>query len=306
MVFTCSQYWLISLLYLSVNEECSHEGAKESSVFLFDTFKDAEKFTTTESSKLKQTFGPYPASLATRAFNAVQNIVQYLHEYNICSNKNDTRKSYYGKDSKFDINFHDKNLEKLFGEGDHETNSKPTEDFLFNSFQQNLHINNIPPTSVPSKSVASYLNANAASRKVQDNFLNTTVTTNGINTFSPSWLYEQCRDHLKQSPGTFNASDLTPAVFEILSSNKTNDSIQDELFELMGFEAFDLIQKILENRELVIQVAKIPLENEFDSSKYQNIDPTWKLHKPIPGSQVTIQVWLSNDSFNPFPANIPI
>ena len=290
MVFTCSQYSLISLLYFSVNEECSHEGAKDSSVFLFDTFKDAEKITSTESIKLKRTFGPYSASLATRAFNAVQNIVQYLPEDNIYSNKNDTRKFYYGKDFKFDINFDEKNFEELFGDCDGEPNSKPTEDFLFNSFQQNLHINNIAPTSVPSKSVASSLNANAASRKVQNNFLNRTVTTNGTNTFSTSWLYEQCRDHLKKCPGTFDASDLASAVFEILSSKKTNDSIQNELFELMGFEAFDVIQKILENRELVIQVAKIPLENGFDCSKYQNIDPTRKLHKPVPGSQVTIQV----------------
>ena len=289
-MFTCFQYSLIYLLYLSVNEECSHEGARDSSVFLFDTFKDADKITSTESSKLKQTFGPYPASLATRAFNAVKNIVQCLPEDSFYSNKNDTTKSYYGKNFKFDINFDEKNFEELFGECDDEINSKPTEDFLFNSFQQNLHINNIPPTSVHSKPVASSLNVNAASRKVQHNFLDTTVTTNGTNTFSTSWLYEQCREHLKQSPGTFDASDLASAVFEILSSNKANDSIQNELFELMGFEAFDLIQKILENRELVIQVTKIPLENGFDSSKYQNIDPARKPHKPVPGSQVTIQV----------------
>ena len=306
MVFTCSQYSLTSLLYLSVNKECSNEGAKDSSVFLFDTFKDAEKITSTESIKLKRTFGPYSASLATRAFNAVQNIVQYLPEDNIYSNKNDTRKSYYNKNSKFDINFDEKNFEELFGDCDDETNSKPTEDFLYNSFQQNLHLNNIALTSMSSKPVASSLNANAASRKVQDNFLNRTVTTNGTNAFSTSCLYEQCKGHLKQSPGTFDASDLTSAVFEILSSNKANDSVQNELFELMGFEAFDVIQNILENRKLLIQVAKIPLENECDSSKYQNIDPTWKLHKPIPGSQVTTQVCLSNDSFNPFLANIPI
>ena len=184
----------------------------------------------------------------------------------------------------------EKNFEELFGDCDDETNSKPTEDFLYSSFQQNLHINNIALTSVPSKPVASSLNANARSRKVQDNFLNRTVATNGTNAFSTSWLYEQCKGHLKQSPRTFDASDLTSAVFEILSSNKTNDSVQNELFALMGFEAFDVVQRILENRKLVIQVAKIPLENEFDSSKYQNIDPTWKLHKPIPRSQVTIQV----------------
>ena len=290
MVFTCIQYSLISSSYHSVSEECSHEGARDSSVLLFETFKDAEKITSAESSKLKQTFGPYPSSLATRAFNAVQNIVQCLPEDSIWLNKNDTRKPYYGENFKFNINFGQKNLEELFGECDDETISKSTEDFLFNSFQQNLHINNIPPTSVPSKPVASSLNANATSLKVQYNFFDTTVTTKGANTFSSSWLYEQCREHLKQSPGTFNANDLASAVFEILNSNKTNDSIQNELFELMGFKAFDLIQKILENRELVIQVAKIPQENGFDSSKYQNIDPTRKPHKPVPGSQVTIQV----------------
>lgn len=91
---------------------------------------------------------------------------------------------------------------------------------------------------------------------------------------------------MNQSDSALNVSDLTSAVFEILNSTKTNDEIQNELFELLGFDAFDLILQILEHRNDIITAA-IQTSN-FDS-EYQHIDPLRKVNKPLPGQQVTIQ-----------------
>lgn len=57
------------------------------------------------------------------------------------------------------------------------------------------------------------------------------------------------------------------------------------MFDLLGFDAFDLILKILEHRNDIIKAAT---QSKNEELEYQYIDPTRRMNKPVPGQQVTI------------------
>ena len=87
------------------------------------------------------------------------------------------------------------------------------------------------------------------------------------------------------------ADELTSAIFDVLSSSKSNDQIQNDLFDLLGFEAFDLIQELLTHRKDVVDVAcEPPSDPVLDAGdfQYQHIDPSRKREKALPGNQVIL------------------
>lgn len=45
--------------------------------------------------------------------------------------------------------------------------------------------------------------------------------------------------------------DLIDLLVDALKSNKSNDELQNELFELLGFDKFEIIQEILQNRKAI-------------------------------------------------------
>ena len=47
--------------------------------------------------------------------------------------------------------------------------------------------------------------------------------------------------------------EFTETLLKLLSSNKSAEALQTELFDLCGFERFDMIGAILENREALIR-----------------------------------------------------
>lgn len=82
--------------------------------------------------------------------------------------------------------------------------------------------------------------------------------------FSADWLREQCA---KQFDGA-SVEDMRAAIHDLLTSGKDDDALQNDLFELLGFERFDFIQSLLENRGNVIALGSAELEafSERDSS----------------------------------------
>lgn len=62
-----------------------------------------------------------------------------------------------------------------------------------------------------------------------------------------SWLIGECEKHASSSKG-LAADDLFSALFDMLSSERTNEEIQNDLLELLGFDAIELITKLLHER----------------------------------------------------------
>lgn len=58
-------------------------------------------------------------------------------------------------------------------------------------------------------------------------------------------------------------NDLVDILIGILKSQKSNDEIQNELFELMGFDKFELILEILENRKVLVKNLEMKEKREM-------------------------------------------
>ena len=61
------------------NEE-SPDTVECGAAFLFDIFKNVESIGQREATQLRSTFGPYPATAASKACQLVQRIVRWLPE----------------------------------------------------------------------------------------------------------------------------------------------------------------------------------------------------------------------------------
>lgn len=59
-------------------------------------------------------------------------------------------------------------------------------------------------------------------------------------------FYEQYKDTLQ-----FNAEEFTSTIHSILSSEKSSNELQNELVEVLGFDAFELISSLLDNRDKI-------------------------------------------------------
>ena len=68
---------------------------------------------------------------------------------------------------------------------------------------------------------------------------------------SSNWLelnYDKYGDILSG----FSGAEFCDSMYQILASTKTNNELQNELFELLGFEAFELISEMLDNRRTIV------------------------------------------------------
>lgn len=80
--------------------------------------------------------------------------------------------------------------------------------------------------------------------------------------------------------------DLVDTLIDALKSSKSNEELQNEVFEIVGFDKFEAIQKIFDNRKKIVQ--KIEIEERKNQLKMKN--STNNAHqKPVIAAQVTIQ-----------------
>ena len=108
--------------------------------------------------------------------------------------------------------------------------------------------------------------------------------------FTVNWLEEQ----LSQSDNS--AIGLSPYEFaltivDLLSSSRSSDDLQTELFDLLGFDRIELIQNVLEHRSDIVnshQKNKKTLKFEIANAAAANTNIA-ESNMPIFGCQVTVQ-----------------
>lgn len=102
-------------------------------------------------------------------------------------------------------------------------------------FQDTSFLNNIVPTASPS--------ASAAQGSFSMKFEKTEPqTSRGVGvTYDRNWMTKNIN------------VDLVEPLLVMLKSQKTNDELQNELFDLLGFDKFELILEILENRKVLLK-----------------------------------------------------
>ena len=60
-----------------------------------------------------------------------------------------------------------------------------------------------------------------------------------------------------ENPLGMSASEFAVTIVEMLNSSKSSEELQTELFDLCGFDRFDMIGAILEKRAELVQSFKV-------------------------------------------------
>ena len=211
---------------------------ESATVFVFTTLKDASHIGKSESAKLKSVFGAFPASAATKACHIIQNIILLLPEECLALiDKRNEKKleeplKEFGSDIKF-APFKSKvvSLDDALLSDSEDENVEIQMDFPIIKEQQ-----------IPSSGTSS----GEASNKDEIN---------------GSWLRNQCEHYFGNSSSDLSVLDLCSALFDILSSDRDNEAIQNEIFDLLGFDRFEFIQTLLANRHRIVIATS---ESAFD------------------------------------------
>ncbi|NXM38330.1 ASCC3 protein, partial [Gymnorhina tibicen] len=257
-----------------VGVENGQEAIESGAVFLFKTFHGKECVGHDETKVIKQMFGPFPSSSATAACNAMSRIASHFTEEQLTAliqmaeEQNGDNRVLFGKNIVFSFDMHDlDHSEELPVNG--ETDVQKNISLDYNKFLNNQldHLQNYCDEKSNLKSL----------EKVDDSFL---------------WC--EVGKYLKESqggnPGGPTTEDLCCTLYEILASTKSADELQNELFELLGPEGFELIEKLLQNRSLILERSlTCPNDNRFQALQEQCKKFIGENAKPNYGCQVTIQ-----------------
>ncbi|XP_063245781.1 activating signal cointegrator 1 complex subunit 3 [Prinia subflava] len=257
-----------------VGAENGQEAIESGAVFLFKTFHGKECVGHDETKVIKQMFGPFPSSSATAACAAMSRIASHFTEeqlralIQLAEEKNGDNRVLFGKNIVFSFDMHDlDHSEELPVNG--ETDAQKNISLDYNKFLNNQlnHLQNCCNEKSNLKSL----------EKIDDSFL---------------WC--EVGKYLKESqggnPGGPTTEDLCCTLYEILASTKSADELQNELFELLGPEGFELIEKLLQNRSLILERSlTCANDNRFQALQEQCKKFIGENAKPNYGCQVTIQ-----------------
>ncbi|XP_073192970.1 activating signal cointegrator 1 complex subunit 3 isoform X7 [Lepidochelys kempii] len=257
-----------------VGTENGQEAIESGAVFLFKTFHMKECVGHEETKAIRQTFGPFPSSSATAACSATCRIASYFTEeqltalIQIAEEQNGGNRVFFGKNIVFSFDMHDlDHSEELPING--EAAEQKTISLDYNKFLNNHleHFQNCYGDNSDHKSL----------EKVDDSFL---------------W-YEVGKflnESLKGTPGEPTTDDLCCTLYAMLASSKSGDELQNELFELLGPEGFELIEKLLQNRTMIVERSlSWPNDYKLQSLQEQCKKLVGDNTKPNYGCQVTIQ-----------------
>ncbi|XP_017674190.1 PREDICTED: activating signal cointegrator 1 complex subunit 3 [Lepidothrix coronata] len=257
-----------------VGAENGQEAIESGAVFLFKTFHGKECVGHDETKVIKEMFGPFPSSSATAACDATSRIASHFSEEQLTGliqmteEQNGDNRVSFGKNIVFSFDMHDLDHSEelpVNGEADAQKNiSLDYNKFLNNQLN---HLQNYCAEKSDLKSL----------EKVDDSFL---------------WC--EVGKYLKEfqggNPGGPTTEDLCCTLYEILASTKSGDELQNELFELLGPEGFELIEKLLQNRSLILEKSlTCPNDNRFQTLQEQCKKFIGENAKPNYGCQVTIQ-----------------
>ncbi|KAL9968716.1 hypothetical protein ACROYT_G020835 [Oculina patagonica] len=249
-----------------VGKDSSGEAVESASVFVFITLKDSSHIGKGESAKLKSAFGAFPASSATKACHIIQSIILLLPEECLAVinkrsiEKNEEPLKEFGSDIKF-APFKSKVItldDALLSDSEDE------------NVENQMGFPAIKEEQIPSKDMPG-------------------GEANSKDEINGSWLRNQCEHYFSDSSSGVSVLDLCSALFDILSSERDNAAIQNDLFELLGFDRFEFIETLLANRHRIVIATSESASDLSESREATRVKPTAGPSKPLYGCQVTVQ-----------------
>ncbi|XP_055115755.2 activating signal cointegrator 1 complex subunit 3 isoform X2 [Symphalangus syndactylus] len=249
-----------------VGTDNGREAIESGAAFLFMTFHLKDSVGHKETKAIKQMFGPFPSSSATAACNATNRIISHFSQDDLTALVQMTEKEhgdrvFFGKNLAFSFDMHDlDHFDELPINGEtQKTISLDYKKFLNEHLQEAC----TPELKPVEKTNGSFLWCEV------EKYLNST---------------------LKEMTEVPRVEDLCCTLYDMLASIKSGDELQDELFELLGPEGLELIEKLLQNRIIIVD----RFLNSSNDHRFQALQDNCKKilgenAKPNYGCQVTIQ-----------------
>ncbi|XP_023618051.1 activating signal cointegrator 1 complex subunit 3 isoform X3 [Myotis lucifugus] len=249
-----------------VGMENGKEAIENAAAFLFKTFHLKDSVGHSETKAIKQMFGPFPSSSATAACNATSRITSHFHQDNLAALFQMTKEEcgdriLFGNNLAFSFDMHDLDyFDELPINGEpQKTISLDYKKFLNEHFREH----STPEVKPVEKTNDSFLWCEV------EKYLNAT---------------------LNEMAAATRIEDLCCTLYDMLASVKSGDELQNELFELLGPDGIELIEKLLQNRITIVD----RFLNSSNDYKFQALQDNCKKilgenAKPNYGCQVTIQ-----------------
>lgn len=202
-------------------------------MFLFRLLREANFVSQKELAKVAETFGPCDRLLIDEAYKCTQLLISNIPEDGLKTTlekssriKNQTS---FGKGIKFsfpECNGVEPDL-SIFEDDFEEEKPSFSMKLMFDS-------NNAESAKVPQEDREDWVQP----RNPDDS---------GI-----EWLRNKCHIYFGNSGGEASSEDMCSAIYELLCSQRRDEEMQNELFELLGFERFDFIQELLAKRKVFL------------------------------------------------------
>ena len=246
-------------------------GAEAAAVHLVNTLKDSDHIGRAESKILNETIGAFPASAASKCCHIIQNIVSLLPENTFLYLKKILKKPTDGQEkvSEFGVGI------KFYAP---RTEPTPHESLISESDSDNEGACTLESQWLT---------------KWED--CTTPESSHGTDLHSEVdnlWLRTQLEKEFgDRSSGDLSVMDLCSVVFDVLSSAKDDAEIQNELFDLLGFDHFEFIQGLLIKRRTIIEATHRSASSLASTKGKSVIKECDLLHFP------SIQNPLNQDSF---------
>ncbi|XP_048008746.1 activating signal cointegrator 1 complex subunit 3 [Megalobrama amblycephala] len=257
-----------------VGTDFGQDTIESAGVFLFKTFHNKDKIGHEETRAIKQMFGPFPASAAELSCAAVGRLVGQIGESQVdafiqtqSSLKTVNRGSVFGRNIAFSFDTYvlDAHDAVPWSEG---TDMEQAMDF------HSLLNNHVGERRAGAERDDAYSAEELEQRNADG-----------------SILRQEVEKYLNEgNMVSSSAEELSTSLFEMLASTKSDDELQNELFEFLGPQGFEMISMLLQRRsDIVDALVSIPSDcrPHFTSGKHKVARD--ESTKPIYGCQVIIQ-----------------
>ncbi|KAH9490920.1 activating signal cointegrator 1 complex subunit [Bulinus truncatus] len=251
-----------------VGSEESSETVECAAAFLFDIFKSVENFGQKEAYQLRCTFGPFPASDATKACQLVKKIIGWLPA-SVLEELTSEREEGDGAAASEEFG-HSIKFNMTYATDENQVSSDDDDDEPDNDMQSfNLK----------------YVDKSSVIERESDNVKK--KTESGLK-FDSVWMKSIISKFFEGSEAALSLGldQLTTTVYDVLCSERKDEELQNELFDLLGFDRFELIEQLLVNRGNIIKAftteSTRSILQQIPKKKSENERPTY-------GCQVTVQ-----------------
>ncbi|KAH9490921.1 activating signal cointegrator 1 complex subunit [Bulinus truncatus] len=251
-----------------VGSEESSETVECAAAFLFDIFKSVENVGQKEAYQLRCTFGPFPASDATKACQLVKKIIGWLPA-SVLEELTSEREEGDGAAASEEFG-HSIKFNMTYATDENQVSSDDDDDEPDNDMQSfNLK----------------YVDKSSVIERESDNVKK--KTESGLK-FDSVWMKSIISKFFEGSEAALSLGldQLTTTVYDVLCSERKDEELQNELFDLLGFDRFELIEQLLVNRSNIIKAftteSTRSILQQIPKKKSENERPTY-------GCQVTVQ-----------------